>query len=246
MVAYGKTDVGRVRVSNQDAYCILELPDGALLTVVCDGMGGANAGNVASEQATRAVSEFIHSSYRKSLTPNEVSKMLQNAILSANIGVYDMSLKSPELKGMGTTVVAAVVSKDFTVIAHVGDSRAYIISNDVKQLTRDHSIVQTLLESGKLTPDEARVHPRKNVITRALGTEENVLVDTAEYPPLGVGEKLLLCSDGFTNYVETSEIKEIFDKNSIDRVAEVMVARANHNGGGDNITVIAVGAEQKG
>lgn len=246
MIACGKTDVGRVRVSNQDAFCIHELSDGAILAVVCDGMGGANAGNVASEQAVNAISAFFKRSYRKGMNAGDVMHMLASAVLSANIEVYDMSLKSPDLKGMGTTVVAAVASPQYTVLAHVGDSRAYMADGSVTQLTRDHSVVQSLIESGKLTPEEARVHPRKNVITRALGIEEEVMVDTAEYPPLNAGRSLLICTDGLSNYIETDEMKEIIDGNAPMRAVEVLVARANHNGGGDNITAVIIAAEQKG
>lgn len=246
MIAYGKTDVGKVRVSNQDSFCIKTMTDGNILAVVCDGMGGANAGNVASGLAVDSISGFVERSYRTNMSGIELSNILKNAIISANIEVYDASKKKTELKGMGTTVVAAIVTDDSLIISHVGDSRAYIVSDETRQLTRDHSIVQTLLESGKLTPEEARVHPKKNVITRALGTEEDVLVDSDEFPRLNDNEFLLLCSDGLTNFVDISEIKEIFDSNSIDRVTEVLVARANHNGGGDNITAVTVCMEQKG
>lgn len=246
MIACGKTDIGKVRVSNQDAFCIHELSDGAILAVVCDGMGGANAGNVASEQAANAISAFFKRSYRKGMSANDVLHMLSSAIISANIEVYDMSLKDPALQGMGTTVVATVASPEYTVVAHVGDSRAYLSGDELTQLTRDHSVVQSMIESGKLTPEEARVHPRKNVITRALGIEEEVMVDTAEYPPLGENQALLVCTDGLSNYIEPDAIKEIIDGNAYERAVEVLVARANHNGGGDNITAVIVAAEQKG
>lgn len=240
MQIYSKIDIGRARNSNQDALFTEVLPDGAALAIVCDGMGGANAGNVASETAATAIADFIRRSFRQGLDSSQLLGLLQSAIRSANITVFDMSVESEELSGMGTTVVAAIARDNFAVIAHVGDSRAYLIKNgDIAQLTRDHSVVQSLIESGKLTPEEARVHPRKNVITRALGTEEDVLADSTEIS-LDEGDTLLLCTDGLTNFVDNSEILSIFEQTDIKDTAEVLTATANQNGGGDNITVVTV------
>jgi len=239
MNSYGKTDIGLRRSSNQDTFSVCDLPGGETLAIVCDGMGGAKAGNVASECATEAIMKFVRKSYRYNMDYNAAESLLNNAIVSANIEVYDNSLKNPALEGMGTTVVAAIVSKDYTVIAHLGDSRAYIVGEDIIQLTRDHSVVQSLVESGKLTPEEARVHPRKNVITKALGIEENVIPENSECN-LKAGDKLLLCTDGLTNYVDTSVIKSIIDNNPIEAVAKELINEANRNGGGDNITVAIV------
>lgn len=235
----GKTDVGVMRHSNQDDFSVSEFHDGSVLAVVCDGMGGANAGNVASKKATEAISSFFERSYRNGLDAQGVIALLQSAILSANIEIYDMAQKNAELTGMGTTVVAAFVSNDFAVVSHVGDSRAYLVNDTVTQLTRDHSVVQSLIESGKLTPEEARVHPRRNVITRALGIEADILVDSEEYS-LSDGETLLLCSDGLSNFVTPDEIRAVFDKNAFEDVAEALVSSANKNGGADNITVVTV------
>ena len=149
-----------------------------------------------------------------------------------------MAQKNSELAGMGTTVVAMFMTDEFTVISHVGDSRAYLIGEEITQLTRDHSVVQSLIESGKLTPEEARAHPRRNVITRALGIESEVLVDSDEFI-VKDSEGIMLCTDGLSNFVSTKEIKEIFSKNTED-VAASLVDRANKNGGGDNITVVTV------
>lgn len=235
----GKTDVGIMRHSNQDDFFVGELPNGAVLAVVCDGMGGANAGNVASKKATEVISSFFERSYRNGLNSEGITALLQSAILSANIEVYDMAQKNTELAGMGTTVVAAFVSKEFAVVSHVGDSRAYLIGEQVLQLTRDHSVVQSLIESGKLTPEEARVHPRRNIITRALGIEPEILVDSDEFV-VSEGESLLLCSDGLSNFLSNEEIKDIFVNNTPETVADVLVDSANKNGGADNITVVTV------
>lgn len=239
MQIFSKMDIGRMRKSNQDAFYTATLPDGSALAIVCDGMGGANAGNIASSKAAGAINDFVTRSYRNGLSPSELLSILQNAILSANIAVYDMSKKDEALSGMGTTVVAAIVKENIAAVAHVGDSRAYIINDDITQLTRDHSVVQSLIESGKLTPEEARVHPRKNVITRALGTEEDVLVDVGEYT-LASGDTLMLCTDGLTNFVDTPDILKVFGENDISAVAEALAQLANQNGGGDNITVVTI------
>ena len=239
MKCYGKTDIGKKRSSNQDEFNICELPDGAVLAVVCDGMGGAKAGNVASKTAVDAICRYVERSYRVGLDYDGATDILNKAIISANIEVYDISLKTPDLKGMGTTVVAAIATDDFTTIAHLGDSRAYIVGETITQITRDHSVVQSLIESGKLTPEEARVHPRKNVITKALGIEENVFPDNNRYD-FDFGETLLLCSDGLTNYVDTETIKSIIDNNDKSVVVEALIDMANKAGGGDNITAVIV------
>ena len=239
MIVNAKTDIGAKRHSNQDDYAVLELHDGSVLTVVCDGMGGANAGNVASKTACEVIISFFERSFRRGLDSQGITALLGSAILSANIEIYNEAQKNEELRGMGTTVVAAFVSKEFTVISHVGDSRAYLVSDEITQLTRDHSVVQSLIESGKLTPEEAIVHPRRNVITRALGIEPEVLVDSDEYD-LGENEYLMLCSDGLSNFISKKEMKDIFTRSKTERLAEVLVERANKNGGGDNITVVLV------
>ena len=169
----------------------------------------------------------------------DTEKTLKNAIVSANISLYDKAVNNAELAGMGTTAVAAFVKDGTAVIAHVGDSRIYLVNGEIKQLTRDHSVVQSLIESGKITPEDAKVHPRKNVITRALGAEENVAVDS-DCLNLSNGDTLLLCSDGLTNFLDDKDILKAFQNNDISAVAERLVEEANKNGGGDNITVVTV------
>lgn len=239
MIVKGLTDVGIKRHSNQDTFAVITLPDSSVLAVVCDGMGGANSGNIASQKATEVITSFFERSYRKGLDAAGITALLQSAILSANIEIFDLASKKKELSGMGTTVVAAYVSNEFTVISHIGDSRAYLIDTEVTQLTRDHSVVQFLVENGKLTYEEARVHPRRNVITRALGIEAEVLVDSGEFK-IKEGQSLLLCSDGLSNFITKEEIKDIFDNLDIQDVVKALVDKANNNGGGDNITVVTV------
>jgi len=236
---FSKTDRGRVRTDNQDAYFAGKITDDSVFAVVCDGMGGANAGNVASELAVRHISEYVIRSYRDGMDMTDTEKTLKNAIVSANISLYDKAVNNAELAGMGTTAVAAFVKDGTAVIAHVGDSRIYLVNGEIKQLTRDHSVVQSLIESGKITPEDAKVHPRKNVITRALGAEENVAVDS-DCLNLSNGDTLLLCSDGLTNFLDDKDILKVFQNNDISAVAERLVEEANENGGGDNITVVTV------
>ena len=239
MQIFSKTDRGRVRTDNQDAYFAGKITDDAVFAVVCDGMGGANAGNVASELAVRHISEYVIRFYRDGMDMTDTEKTLKNAIVSANISLYDKAVNNAELAGMGTTAVAAFVKDGTAVIAHVGDSRIYLVNGEIKQLTRDHSVVQSLIESGKITPEDAKVHPRKNVITRALGAEENVAVDS-DCLNLSNGDTLLLCSDGLTNFLDDKDILKVFQNNDISAVAERLVEEANENGGGDNITVVTV------
>ena len=239
MEIYSKIDIGRERTLNQDAFFAGEISQDIAFAVVCDGMGGANAGDVASQTAVKIISEYIINSYRKKMTIDDFSKVLRNALLSANITLFDMALKDEKLKGMGTTAVVAVVKGDEVAIAHVGDSRIYLVNESLTQLTRDHSIVQTLIESGEITPEAAEKHPRKNVITRALGVEGDVAVDTAELK-LSDNETLLLCTDGLTNFTSSDDILKTFKENDISLVPEMLVNLANRGGGGDNITVVTL------
>ena len=239
MQIYSKIDIGKVRHSNQDAYFAVLLDDGSAFVVVCDGMGGAKAGNVASEAAIKVISEYVLRSYSPSMDDEAISNMLRGAVASANIDVYDLALKNSEYSGMGTTVVTALIREKFAVVCHAGDSRAYLINKKLVQLTRDHSMVQNLVESGKLTMEEAKVHPRKNVITRALGAEENIFCDVSVVD-IKKGDVLLFCTDGLSNFVEAKELHNIFKTNDINNVPSVLIDAANDNGGGDNITVVTV------
>ena len=240
MKIVAKTDIGLQRESNQDSYAAGELPGSVALAVVCDGRGGAAGGNYASSTAVKVISERITSSYRAGMSASSIRNMLTSAIAAANISVYDMSKADPELTGMGTTVVVAIVVDNNVFIAHAGDSRAYILSNgSLNQLTKDHSIVQEMIDHGTLTPDEAKVHPRKNIITRALGVDYELRIDF-DIADIGENDVLILCTDGLTNFVEPQEIYELTDDGKFYEYAERLVDRANSNGGGDNITVVTV------
>ncbi len=239
MRIFAKTDIGKLRTVNQDAYAAKILSDGAAFAVVCDGMGGANAGDIASKTAVEIISQYVVSSYVPTMDADDILKLVENAITSANIEIYDMSKKDERLSGMGTTAVVAIVKQNQAYICNIGDSRAYIIGDSLKQITRDHSVVQNLVESGKLSPEEARVHPKKNVITRALGVEDNVLTDVYS---IDFSDKdiILLCTDGLSNYVESKKIFETVKNSALDKITELLICEANNGGGRDNITAAVI------
>ena len=174
------------------------------------------------------------------MSGNSIENMLTSAIVAANISVYDMGQADTDLTGMGTTVVVAIIADESVFIAHVGDSRAYILSDGkLNQLTKDHSFVQEMVDSGKLSADEAKDDPRKNLITRALGVNDDIRVDFCQ-EFISENEVLILCTDGLTNFVEPQEIYELTEDNKFYEFAERLVNRANNNGGGDNITVVTM------
>ena len=235
-----KTDKGHVRDSNQDAYAVGEFSDEVVWAVVCDGMGGAAGGNIASALAVKVISDKINVSYREQMRDSSIKNMLDSALNAANVEVFDMSESKHELKGMGTTVVCAIVKDGQAYIAHAGDSRAYILKNGkIFQITTDHSIVQDLLDKGKITSEQALNHPNKNIITRAVGVDKNIEIDFDQID-LDDDTTLLLCTDGLSNYVSDSEILEVTSDQKHYAFADRLVNKANENGGGDNITVVVI------
>lgn len=235
-----KTDKGMIRESNQDAYAVGELPGEVAWAVVCDGMGGAAGGNIASALAVKVISDKINASYNENMKDSSIKNLLDSAITAANIEVYDMADSRPELKGMGTTVVCSIVRDNQAFIAHAGDSRAYIADkNSIKQITTDHSMVQALVDEGKITPEEAENHPNKNIITRAVGVDKMIDIEFNQIP-LNDEETLILCTDGLSNYVSSNELFENISDGQYYAFADRLVKKANNNGGGDNITVVAI------
>ncbi len=235
----GLSDKGMMRSNNQDAFMIGSMDDGASFAVVCDGMGGANGGNVASRLAVDHFSASLKAGYRSGMSESSVKNLLETAVSAANIRVFDKSRESKELNGMGTTIVAVLIIGNTAYFVHAGDSRAYLLSNgQLSQITRDHSIVQSMLENGKLTPEEARFHPRKNVITRALGVDESVTPEFNIYD-INSNDKLLLCTDGLSNFADNNSIISVLE-DDMDSKAERLVEIANKNGGGDNITAVVI------
>ena len=179
----GQTDIGLVRKTNQDAYNAGSLSENAVWAVVCDGMGGANGGNIASETAIDAITKDVLEGYREGMDSQEIKELLASALEDANERVYEKAKQDPALEGMGTTAVLTLIQNNVIHLVNVGDSRAYLLTREnVTQITRDHSIVQEMLESGEITEEQARNHPRKNIITRALGVDDTVVVDYFEIP----------------------------------------------------------------
>lgn len=233
------TDKGIKRATNQDSCFVECLNESSCFAVVCDGMGGGNAGNVASDIAVKTISQRVNLSWRTDMSIASAQNILTTAVAAANICVYDEAQTNTELNGMGTTVVAAIILNGRLVIAHAGDSRAYIAGKELKKITKDHSLVQNMLDAGELTVTQAQHHPDKNYITRALGIEEHLETDFTQCD-FGVGEKLLLCSDGLTNFVSEEEIFRIMTQFPTQEAAQLLIDKANENGGGDNITAVVI------
>ena len=244
MNVYAKTDIGKTRETNQDAFDTGYFNDGTVWAVVCDGMGGVSGGQVASSLCIDKTVNAIKRSYREDMTVNNVKNMLVSAINAANSYVFDESLKDRELKGMGTTIVAVVIVNNIAVVAHVGDSRAYIVNDTIKQITKDHSYVQLLVDNGKITLEEAENHPDKNIITRAIGIEGFVDVDV-DIVDIKDEDILLLCTDGLNGYVRDDDILKTV-KEYGDSSTEKLVETANLNGGHDNLTVVLISSDNQG
>lgn len=235
-----KTDVGMIRSNNQDSYSAGDLTSEVTWAVVCDGMGGANGGNVASETAVKVISDKLTSGYHIGMNDNSVKNLIVSAIEAANMTLFSMARNNEELSGMGTTVVLAVRNSDTLYLSNVGDSRIYIVSDSgITQVTTDHSVVQIMLDRGEISPEEAKDHPKKNVITRALGVDPDVRIDYSQ-EQLNENDIVLLCTDGLTNYVDDETILEICRTEDKYKIADKLVELANENGGGDNITVVTV------
>ena len=244
MKIFGKTDIGLVRESNQDAFCFGSFDDGNCWAVVCDGMGGVSGGQVASEICIEKVSEAIRRGYRSNMTLGSAKNLLNTAITAANSAVFSKSQDDFELKGMGTTVVAVIVLKNIAVVAHVGDSRAYILNDEIKAVTKDHSYVQLLIDTGKITEADAKHHPDRNVITRAVGIEHIVDVEI-DIVDINTKDKLLICTDGLNGYVSDADILKIINEYG-DSSTEKLVEKANNAGGRDNVTVVIIDGNVQG
>lgn len=241
MEAWGLTDQGNVRQQNQDAFRIMNLAEDALLCVVCDGMGGAKSGNVASKLASEVFSEEIKRSFSPAMTADEAERMLRSAATLANISVYEHAQLSDEYRGMGTTLVAALLYGQVTLVLNIGDSRAYHVDPDgIERITTDHSVVELMVRRGELTPEQAKSHPSKNLITRAVGTTPQVYADVFRVK-MGKNDSLLLCTDGLSNEMADQEILfEIAHGARKDDCCERLLQIAKDRGAPDNVTSILI------
>ena len=241
MEYWGLTATGKVRAQNQDAFRIESLDRHTVLAVVCDGMGGAKSGNIASKLAVDVFVEEVRCSYKSSMSQQQCEQLLRNAVKLANFTVYDQARQIADFAGMGTTLVAVLVSGKNATVVNVGDSRCYHITrSNIDRVTVDHSLVQMMLERGDLTPEEARVYPGKNYITRAVGTEPTVESD-AFILRLERGDALLLCSDGLHNEVDDQEILyEVVHGVNNDNCCQRLQDIADMRGSPDNVTSVLI------
>ena len=241
MQCWGLSDQGCVRSQNQDAYRIEQLDKSTVLCVVCDGMGGAKSGNVASSLAVDVFVEEVRRTWISNMDQEKAGHMLEAAVKLANFTVYDQAKQFEEFDGMGTTLVAALVRGRQATLINVGDSRAYKITNDgIRQITRDHSLVQMMVDRGELTPEMARTYPGKNLITRAIGTEPMVESDLF-CTDMAKGEYLLLCSDGLSNMMDEQEILfEVVHGVNKAYCCQRLLDIAKNRGAPDNVTSVIV------
>ncbi len=244
MKIFGKTDIGLVRETNQDAFSFGSFDDGNCWAVVCDGMGGVSGGQVASDICVKKISEAFERGYRKGINIGSAKNLLTTAVNAANSAVFKKAQENLEFKGMGTTVVAVLVLGNIAVIAHVGDSRAYLVNDTIKAITKDHSFVQLLIDTGKINEEEAKIHPDRNVITRAVGIEHVVDVDI-DIVDINANDKLLICTDGLNGYVPDADILKIINEYG-DSSTEKLVETANNAGGRDNVTVVIIADDIQG
>lgn len=239
MQSWAITDSGCVRPQNQDAFVIEQLDDKTLLGVVCDGMGGAKSGNVASTLAVDVFTQEIRNSWRPGMHQEDVDAMLRSAIKLSNFAVYDQAGQFVDFAGMGTTLVAALVEESRVTIVNVGDSRGYHVCADgIQTVTQDHSIVQLMIDRGELTAEQAKIYPGKNLITRAIGTDETVECDLYHLE-LASEDCILLCSDGLSNLVDEQEILfEVVHGTKRDDCCQRLLDIAINRGAPDNVTCL--------
>ena len=236
----GKTDVGLRRHENQDTFAV-EQGEKLLIAVVCDGMGGAEGGHIASSLAVETFMQEIRALLRADMTAGQLRELASFCVAKANTAVYQRALQDPAYQGMGTTLVSAVAGERDAVICNIGDSRAYLIHNgEMTRITHDHSVVQTLVENGDITAEEARTHPNRNLITRALGPDETTLCDAFDVS-FAHGDKILLCTDCMVVTETDEEICRIVcaDKRAEEKLDD-LIALAKAQGAPDNVTAVLI------
>ena len=241
MQSWALTDQGCVRKQNQDTYKTLQLDKNTHLCVVCDGMGGAKSGNVASQLAADVFAHEVEGSWAPGHSKDRTSQILQAAVRTANIAVYDQSRQIEEFEGMGTTLVAVLIQGKTATVVNVGDSRAYKIDKmGIRQVTKDHSLVQLMVDRGELTPEKARNYPGKNLITRAIGTEPTIMVDVFQLE-LEKGDCMLLCTDGLSNMMDDQEILfEVAHGVNKQLCCQKLLDIAQNRGAPDNVTSVLI------
>ena len=229
-----------LREENQDRLCTKFITENTLLAIVCDGMGGHKAGSVASELATNELAKRISDGYKPTMRPNSIRNLLMTSIEATNAVVYKSANENENYAGMGTTCVLALIKDDVSYMINVGDSRAYVIrGNEIQQITEDHSVVGNLVAQGKMTEEEAKVHPQRNIITRAVGVKDTVSADYYEFD-IEKGDFLLLCSDGLSGVCDEETIAKTVTENDLETAVKKLSDIAIKNGSTDNITVVLI------
>lgn len=235
-----RTDIGKKRAINEDYLDVVEKEPGMILAVLADGMGGHNAGDVASELAVRfLVDRFQKSTLQLTSDATTVSSWLKEAYEGANERISTIAESDPSCKGMGTTLIAAVFQNNKVTFAHIGDSRVYLYSKgEINPLTKDHSYVNVLLDSGEISEEQARTHPRKNMLMKAIGTEISIDPDILTVS-LRAEEYMLICSDGLSNMVSAEQMVHVLQSEAtLHAKVETFIELANEQGGEDNISLI--------
>ena len=240
MKIYSQSDIGLVRNNNQDFLDSGNISENCVFAIVCDGMGGANGGGTASHITVDFITENLEKFKVETMQENEIKDLLIRLSQEANKKVFEMSRKDESLNGMGTTIIFSIISSNVVHLVHAGDSRAYMISEEkIIQITRDHSIVQELVESGEITTEQAKNHPKKNVITRALGVNFDLKLDYYKHV-FKENDALLICTDGLTNYLDGNELLKIINDVGDEKSVESFISEAKKRGGSDNITVVLI------
>lgn len=239
----GITDIGKSRKENQDGFFLCDEFENIKYFIIADGMGGVNGGKVASTAAIEAIKAYIDENiYDIELEEEQIKELIKGAILNANKFIYQKAIREEKYKGMGTTVILAVTYGNRVYIGHVGDSRLYRVrKNIIRQLTKDHSYVQALLEEGSITKIEAQNHPQKNILLKVVGCEEDIEPDII-IKGFKKDDVLVMCTDGLTNMISTKEIYDVVSSGKVDlkETCKKLVDMANNNGGFDNISVVLI------
>lgn len=245
MRGFGKTDRGLFREINQDSFSFCQVSDTLCYAVLCDGMGGENGGNVASELTVRDIGRELSAALGSGAEQQDLCTIMERAVSHANLVVNRAARDTQALRGMGTTVVLAVAEGNTVTIAHAGDSRAYLIhGEELRQLTHDHTVVQMLMERGEITREEALSHPQRHYITRAVGVDCEIRVEFSQ-TELEQGDAVLLCSDGLYNYANPADFPQLVRQAVEAEDASVLIEAANAGGGGDNITAVILFGDEK-
>lgn len=240
MNIYAQSDIGLVRDENQDSYFTKDISDTEKFIIVCDGMGGMNCGSLASTMAVDIISQNFLERYNSEMVGSDILSLLSQVVLEANKAVFDKANSDSACSGMGTTVIVALLNDNKLHMVHAGDSRVYIISKDnITQVTKDHSLVQEMHDCGEISAEEMQNHPRKNIITRALGVFENLELDKSMIE-IKSDDIILACTDGLTNQLTDQEILSICSKYGLNESLTRLIDQAKSSGGKDNITVVLI------